>query len=82
METLSQLVQTSFNFGLSKLTGYRRRAFAAELCVNFFGSSARKMERLLKVSRSMVELGLQERRTGLRCVDSFNQRGAKKKSFK
>jgi hypothetical protein len=82
METLSLLIQTSFNFALSKLTSYRRRAFAAELCVNFFGGSARKMERSLKVSRCMVELGLHERRTGILCVDSFTQRGAKKKSVK
>ncbi len=77
---LAAEVIASFNSALSKLTGYKRRAYAAELCEKFFESSARKMERHLKVSREMVELGLNERRTGMRCVDAFEQRGAKKKS--
>ena len=37
------------------------------------------MERRLKVSRAMVELGLHEKRTGIRCIDAFDNRGTKKK---
>lgn len=76
---LAPEVMSSFNSALSKLTGYERRQYAAELCEKFFENSPRIMERRLKVSRQMVELGLHERRSGIRCLDAYNQRGTKKK---
>lgn len=76
---LSPQVIESFNSALSKLTGYERRQFASELCEKFFDSSPRKMERQLKVSRDMVALGLQERRSGIRCLDAYSFRGSKKR---
>jgi len=79
MEKLSPTIISSFNSALKKLTGYNRRAFAAELCETFFDKSARKVERYLNVSRAMVELGLHERRTGIRCIDAYQERGSKKK---
>ncbi len=77
---LAPQVIASFNSALNKLSGYQRRQFAAELCEEFFENSPRMMERRLKVSRDMVELGLHERRTGIRCLDAYNKRGAKKKN--
>jgi hypothetical protein len=74
-------VLKSFKSALSKLTGFARREFAAELCETYFDNSPRRMERYIGVSRSMIELGLHERRTGIRCVDNFNSRGAKKKKI-
>ncbi len=76
---LAAEVISSFNSALNKLTGYNRRQYAAELCEKFFENSPRKMERRLNVSRGMVELALHERRTGMRCIEVFEQRGAKKK---
>lgn len=76
---LAPSVMSSFNSALSKLTGYKKRAFAAELCEEYFDSSPRKMERYFNVSRDMVALGLNERRTGIRCLDAYELRGAKKK---
>lgn len=76
---LAPEVITSFNSALRKLTGYERRQFAAELCKQFFESSPRKMERHFDVSRDMVALGLDELRTGIRCLDAYELRGAKKK---
>ena len=76
---LAPAVISSFNSALSKLTGYKKREFAAELCEEYFDNSPRKMERYFDVSRDMVSLGLQERRTGIRCIDSYELRGAKKK---
>ena len=77
---LAKEVLSSFNSALSKLTGYKRRAYAAELCETFFESSPRLMERRLEVSRKMVELGLKERQSGIRCIDNYENRGAKKKN--
>ena len=76
---LAPEVISSFNSALAKLTGHERRQYSAELCEQFFDSSPRKMERHFDVSRDMVALGLHERRTGIRCVDAFELRGAKKK---
>ncbi len=76
---LAPEVMSSFNSALHKLTGYERRQYAAELCEQFFDSSPRKMERHFDVSREMVALGLHERRTGIRCIDVYGLRGAKKK---
>lgn len=78
-EYLGPKVIKSFNSALSKLTGYARREFAAELCEMYFDDSPRMMERRLNVSRDMVKLGLAERRTGIRCIESYDERGAKKK---
>ena len=76
---LAPEVIATYNSALEKLTGYKRREFAAELCEQFFDNSPRKIERNLNVSRDMVELGLHERRTGIHCLESFELRGAKKK---
>ena len=79
MSDLSPEVKQSLNSALNKLTGFSRREYAAELCETYFENSARKMERGLKVSRCMIELGQHERRTGIRCMDAYCLRGAKKK---
>ena len=81
MKKLSPIVLSSFNSALQKLTGSKRRSFAAELCETFFDSSPRKMERYMKVSRDMVRLGMDERQANEVCShkDSYNKRGAKKK---
>jgi len=76
---LAPEVLSSFNSALNKLTGFARRQYAAELCEQYFDNSPRMMESHLQVSRSMVALGLHERRTGIRCLDAYTVRGAKKK---
>ncbi len=81
MNRLSPEVIKSFNSALDKLSGFSRRALAAEICIEFFDSSPTKMERHLKVGREMVKLGLAEHRSGIQCVDAYNKRGAKKKKF-
>ena len=78
-EYLGRKVIESFNSALSKLTGYEKRQFAAELCETYFDNSPRMIERRLNVSREMVKLGLAEKRTGIRCVENYSERGVKKK---
>lgn len=79
MKELSPEVLSSFKTALSLLTGYKKRQLAAELAVKFFAGSARKAESHLGVRRDMVELGLQELRSGIRCEDGYSLRGRKKK---
>ncbi len=73
-------VMLCYKSALNKLTGFKRRAFAAELCELYFDNSARKMERYLKVGRETIKLGQHERSSGIRCIDNYGLRGAKKKS--
>lgn len=80
MVNLSTDILNTFNSALSKLTGYKRRAFAAELCELHFDNSARKMERYLKIGRPTIVLGQHERSSGMRCIDAYNLRGSKKKN--
>ncbi len=80
MQELSPEILTSFKMALSLLTGYKKRQFAAELAETFFESSPRKVETCLGVKRDMVELGLHERKSGIRCEDGYALRGRKKKN--
>lgn len=79
MEKLPPAFIESINSALKKLAGFKRRAYAAEICIGYFDSSPMKMERALKVGRQMVKLGLAEHTSGIRCIDAYSLRGAKKK---
>ena len=81
MEKLAPEVKESFNLALSLLTGYERRQYAASLSKSYFDGSPRKTERGLRVSRSVVELGIKEQDSGFRCIENFNLRGRKKKKI-
>lgn len=50
------------------MTGAARRAFQAEMTLKYGQGSARFAETLMGWSREAVEVGLAERRTGIRCV--------------
>jgi len=52
----------------SKMAGDSRRAFQAEMTVKYCEGSARKAERLFGWGRRNVQLGLEERRSGIICV--------------
>lgn len=65
-----------------KLTGQRRRAFMANVAAELFGGHARRAESCFGWNRHTVELGLQERASGIVCVDNFTARGNKKMEAK
>lgn len=52
----------------SKMTGAERRSFQAAMAVKYGGGSARQPERVFGWNRDTVELGLNERRTGVMCL--------------
>jgi len=79
MNRLNADLLLSFNTTLSILSGFEKRKYAAEIALKYFDGSPYKMERQLNVGRDMVYKGLMERRTGIRCIDGYNQRGRKKK---
>lgn len=50
----------------------------AKVTQDYFDGSARKAESVMGWNRRSVQLGLHERRTGLRCVDHYQARGRHK----
>ena len=65
-----------------KLTGAQRRAFQAQVTLDYLDGSARRAESVLGWYRKTVELGLHELRTGIRCVEHFSGRGNRKSEEK
>src|SRR5437763_6573667 len=78
IERLDALIRS----GASRLTGYRRRSFLAEVAVELCGGNARQAERRFGWGRQTVEKGLQERNHGVRCLEYFAARGRQRSEDK
>lgn len=65
---LSRTQIEDLHLASSKMTGARRRAFQAEIALKYCNGSPRLTETVFGWSRSTVETGLGEKRTGLLCV--------------
>ncbi|UZO74150.1 hypothetical protein M8120_14615 [Microcystis aeruginosa str. Chao 1910] len=61
-----------------KLTGFKKRAFMAQVTIDYFNSSPRRAETELGWSRQAIATGLKELETGIICVDNYRARGRKK----
>ena len=61
-----------------KLTGFARRQFQAEVAIRYCEGNPRAAEQVFKWGRNTVNTGLNELRTGIRCVDDFASRGRHK----
>jgi transposase len=66
----------------NKLTGYRRRQFQAEVATKYCGGSPRRAEQIFGWGRDAVNVGLNELRTGIRCLENFSARGRPKSEDK
>lgn len=75
-------VKATLKDAASKLSGSKKRAFMAKVAEDYFSGSARKTETYLGWGRKGVQLGLQERRTGITCQDNYQARGNKKTESK
>ena len=75
---LTEKVKFTFKDAAKKLTGYKKRAFMAQVTQDYFNYSPRKAERELGWSRQAIATGLKELETGLICVDNYRARGRKK----
>ena len=60
------------------LTGFKHRAFIAEVATDYFDGNARKTEREMGWGRDTIETGMGEIRTGIRCIDHYFDRGKKR----
>jgi hypothetical protein len=75
MEVLTKEVIASFKDAARKLTGPKRRAFEAQVTLDYLGGNIWKAEKVFGWSHHTVALGLNELRTGITCLDNFSARG-------
>jgi transposase len=75
---LTEVVRETILSAARKLTGFQRRQFQAEVAQQYCGGSARQAERNFGWGRDAVLTGLNELRTGIRCLDNFSARGRHK----
>lgn len=75
---LTDAVRETILSAARKLTGFRRRQFQAEVAEQYCQGSARRAEQVFGWGRAAVETGLNELRTGIRCLDHFSARGRHK----
>jgi hypothetical protein len=78
MEPVPEAVLKTIQTAAKLLTGHRRRRFQAEVALQYCNGSARKAETLFGWGRAAVETGLNELRSGIRCLDAYHLRGRKK----
>ncbi len=75
---IDEKVKATLKDAAQKLTGPKKRAFMAKASEDYFKGSARQAETYLGWKRQTVQLALHERRSGVRCLDNYQARGAKK----
>jgi hypothetical protein len=61
-----------------RLAGYKKRAYIAQISLDYFQGNARKTEREMGWGRVCIKTGLKERETGLRCFDNYKAAGRKR----
>jgi hypothetical protein len=76
--TLTDDLVETIKSAARKLTAFRRRQLMAEVASKYCGGSARKAETVFGWGREAVRTGLNEQRTGMRCIECFQTRGRKK----
>jgi hypothetical protein len=72
---LTDSLKSTFKDVSRKLTGHHKRDFIAQVTEDYLDGSARKAETILGWNRRSVQLGLNERRSGITCVENYQTRG-------
>ena len=78
MAALTEVVVQTIQSASKLLTGHKRRRFQAETALKYCNGSARLAEDVFGWGRAAVDTGLNELRTGIRCMDAYELRGRKK----
>src|SRR3974390_303382 len=78
LEELTESVKGTIKSAARKLTGVRRRQFQAEITIKYCHGLPRRAEEVFGWGRDAVNTGLNELRTGIRCMDAFSVRGRPK----
>lgn len=75
MAELTDDMRRTILLAATLLTGHKRRRFQAEAANTYCGGSARLAETTFGWGRDAVETGLNEFRSGIRCLDAYELRG-------
>lgn len=75
---LTEKIKLTLKDAAEKLTGSKKRAFMAQVTIDYLTNSPRYAETKLGWSRKAVATGLKELQTGIICVDNYQARGRKK----
>ena len=78
MDTATEPLDALIRSGARRLTGFRRRAFIAEVARELCDGNPRQAERRFGWGRDTVAKGLHEAQQGMRCVDNFAARGRRR----
>ena len=79
---VTESLKATIHSAARKLTGYLRRQFQAEMAVKYCDGNPRRAEQVFGWGRVAVDTGLNELRTGIRCVDDYKSRGRHKSEEK
>jgi len=79
---LTESVRETIQSAARKLTGFRRRQFQAEMAIKYCRGNPRRAEQVFGWGRDAVNTGLNELRTGIRCVEDYSTRGRRKSEEK
>ena len=79
---LTESVRATLLSAARKLTGFRRRQFQAEMAIKYCRGNPRRAERVFGWGRDAVNTGLNELRSGIRCVEDYSTRGRPKSEEK
>jgi hypothetical protein len=75
MDDSAAPTETLLRRAAERLTGYQKRLFQAEVALALCGGSPRAAERRFGWGREAVATGLNELRSGIRCVENFVAKG-------
>lgn len=75
---LTEKIKSTLKDAAKKLTGSKKRAFMAQVTIDYLSSSPRTAETQLGWSRKAISTGKKEIETGIVCVDNYRARGRKK----
>ena len=82
MDTATEPLDALIRSGAQRLTGFRRRAFIAEVATAVCDGSPRQAERRFGWGRDTVAKGLHEAQQGMRCLENFAARGRRRSEDK
>ena len=79
---LTESMRETIQSASRKLTGFQRRQFQAEMAIKYCRGNPRRAEEVFGWGREAVNTGLNELRSGIRCVEDYSTRGRRKSEEK
>jgi hypothetical protein len=71
----TEQIKKTIKSAAKSLTGYKRREFVGQVAIDYYKGSSRNTEKHMGWDRKTVETGINEIRSGIRCIDNFSARG-------